>query len=117
MKLLKDETDAWVEPPIHGWFGLSYSNYFVAPRMMLQAMPLEWQQKFIALMDEAAELGVETPVYHVLRDDPAYTFVEKYDSEDDTSPDREFTILQQDPWGNYRYPDYNLLPEALNHET
>src|SRR5688572_2062061 len=27
---------------IHSWFGLSYANYFVAPRSLLQSMPEAW---------------------------------------------------------------------------
>lgn len=34
------------------WFGLSYSNYLVIPRSMLESMPHEWQVRFVALLDE-----------------------------------------------------------------
>lgn len=34
------------------WFGLSYSNYLVVPRTLLQSMPDGWQYRFTALMDE-----------------------------------------------------------------
>lgn len=37
---------------IHTWFGLSYSNYLVLPRTLLQSMPDTWQQHFVALLDE-----------------------------------------------------------------
>lgn len=37
---------------IHEWFGLSYSNYLVLPRALLQSMPLEWQHRFTALLTE-----------------------------------------------------------------
>ena len=36
---------------VHGWFGLSYANYAVLPRTLLQSMPEDWQCQFVALMD------------------------------------------------------------------
>lgn len=38
--------------PIHDMFGLSYSNYLVLPRSILQSMPVNWQKKFVKLIDE-----------------------------------------------------------------
>lgn len=40
---------------IHGWFGLSYSHYLVLPRSVLQVMPVEWQERFTACLDELRE--------------------------------------------------------------
>ena len=40
---------------IHGWFGLTYSNYLVLPRSLLQSMPDEWQTKFVELLEEAQD--------------------------------------------------------------
>lgn len=37
---------------VHGYFGLSYANYFVAPRSLLQSMPMAWQHRFTALLAE-----------------------------------------------------------------
>lgn len=31
--------------PIHGFFGLSYSNYLVLPRTLMQSMPVAWQER------------------------------------------------------------------------
>lgn len=46
-------TQAIADPEaVHGWFGLSYANFAVLPRTLLQSMPEEWQRKFVALMDE-----------------------------------------------------------------
>ena len=49
------------EDPIHDFFGLDYTNYLVLPRSVLQSMPLPWQRKFVKLMDEAWDMGVEYP--------------------------------------------------------
>lgn len=37
---------------IHTWFSLTYSSYLVLPRLMLSSMPLEWQYKFVELLEE-----------------------------------------------------------------
>jgi hypothetical protein len=42
--------------PIWDWFGLSYSSYVVLPRRALCSLPIEWQERFVALMDEAQSL-------------------------------------------------------------
>ncbi|WP_440466935.1 hypothetical protein ACKI1H_27295 [Pseudomonas sp. YH-1] len=34
------------------WFGLSYSAYAVLPRVMMHAMPDDWQGRMAALLDE-----------------------------------------------------------------
>lgn len=38
--------------PVWNWFNLTYSAYLVVPRSLLCGMPLEWQEKFVALLDE-----------------------------------------------------------------
>lgn len=81
MKLNRE--GVFVEDPVHIWFGLTYCAYFVMPRLALQAMPLEWQERFVALMDEADEMGLETPEYSVNRRDEKGRFI-------------------KDPWVNYR---------------
>lgn len=42
--------------------------YLVIPRLALEAMPTEWQEKFEALLKEADNAGIVTPSYHVFRD-------------------------------------------------
>jgi hypothetical protein len=37
---------------VHTFFSLSYANFLVVPRCLLQSMPLSWQHEFTALMDE-----------------------------------------------------------------
>lgn len=69
-----------VDRAVHGWFELSYASYAVQPRSVLQSMPDEWQQRFVALMNEAEEMGYAWPrkgaTYAVfLRDDETGRFV------------------------------------------
>lgn len=58
----RDDTE-----PIHLWFSLSYANYLVLPRSVLQSMPQPWQARFCTLLDELQELfgGLDWPTYDV----------------------------------------------------
>lgn len=53
--MLQDEHGVYHESPVHGWFGLTYSSYLVVQRSLLEAMPLAWQRKFVALLKEIGE--------------------------------------------------------------
>lgn len=46
--------------PIHDWFELSYSNYLVLPRSILQSAPVEWQRRFVTCLHE-----LKSSVYHL----------------------------------------------------
>jgi len=102
MKMIKDENGNLNEPPIHGWFGLTYANYFVVPRLLLQEQSLDWQNRFIDLMDEIGEQLIELPEYHVLRAEDEYTMVTLEFDDDDNSNVSEYTPLKSDPWSNYK---------------
>lgn len=54
--MIRDDQGNYVDPPMHAWFGLTRSNYLVLPRSILEAMPLDWQNRMVALLDEAREL-------------------------------------------------------------
>jgi hypothetical protein len=77
--------------------------YLVIPKMALQAMPMEWRERFEALLVEADDTGLETPDYHVFRRGLPYTTTENSDSEDDYSPIQELFVLRGDPWADYRH--------------
>lgn len=117
MAMHQQEDGTWVDSPIHGWFGLSRSAYFVMPRLALEAMSLDWQTRFLELMREAEATGLETPDYHVLRCDSDYTTTQPNDSEDSYSWDREFYIQRQDEWANYRHGSVNKLCPSFKAST
>ena len=79
--------------PIHQWFELSYAAYLVIPRLGLDAMPEEWQQRFVDLLEEAYEKhGLITPSdYEVRR--------------------RQHGRFVKDPWANYRHGRIEDMPE------
>ncbi|WP_414553689.1 hypothetical protein [Stenotrophomonas forensis] len=63
------EPPSYYHGPVWDAFGLTRAAYLVVPRRTLQSMPLEWQQRFVTLMDEAhAALPAEAfPDYTVQR--------------------------------------------------
>ena len=53
---------------VHAYFGLSYANYLVLPRTLMQSMPEEWQIEFVNLLNElhdAFEDVPQAPTYQV----------------------------------------------------
>jgi hypothetical protein len=40
--------------PIHEHFGLSYCNYLVLHRTLMQSMPIDWQERMVACLEELA---------------------------------------------------------------
>ena len=83
------------EDAIHEYFGLTYAAYLCMPRSVLQAMPADWQRRFVALLEEANAGGVKTPDnYHItLRGE-----------------DGRF---KSDPLCNYRRPDRDVVARCL----
>ncbi|WP_019999100.1 hypothetical protein [Aureimonas ureilytica] len=94
------------ESPFNGLASrLYHTPYLVMPRLALEAMPIDWQRRFEALLKEADDAGLETPGYYVLRDEPEYTTTEDADSTDPTSRIETYHSLRNDPWANYRRGD------------
>ncbi len=68
---------------IHNWFGLSYANYLVLPRSILQSMSDEWQKKMVDLLDELNEKIIDEgiilmPEYSVEAIDNDKTITDPY---------------------------------------
>lgn len=89
---------------------LPRTPYLVVPKMALQAMPMEWRERFAALLQEAEDVGLQTPAYLVFRD------ITNDESPDlfgvrhvnrgkwDEKPFYRFTIgWKPDPWSEYRH--------------
>lgn len=51
--------------PIHDWFGLSYTNYQVLHRTLMQSMPIEWQKRMVVCLEELRDAysHIEQPGY------------------------------------------------------
>lgn len=50
--LAPDEIHARTDGPVHTWFGLTYSNYLVLPRALMQSMPVDWQERIVGCLEE-----------------------------------------------------------------
>lgn len=48
----KVDRDVYSDGPVWGAFGLTRASYAVFPRRALCSMPREWQERFVALVDE-----------------------------------------------------------------
>ena len=40
------------ESPIHIWFELSYAQFLTIPRLVMESMPMDWQHKMAALLEQ-----------------------------------------------------------------
>lgn len=65
--------------PVHDHMGLSYTGYYVVPRLALQSMPVWWQKIFVWLIN----MLPDTPEYSVQRRATNGRFID-------------------DPWADYR---------------
>ena len=52
---------AWMEEQMGYFFSLSYASWLCLPRLALQEMPLDWQVRFIALLEEGYARGLTAP--------------------------------------------------------
>lgn len=78
------------------YFGLSYASWLTMPRVMMHAMPDEWQDKMAALLGEFAEAFPNQP--------PLGTRVQVTDMNGKLVKTPEWLI-------NYRHPDHRAIDE------
>lgn len=102
-------------------YRLARTPYLVVPRLAIEAMPQEWQDRLEALLLEADAAGLETPAYYVFRnlsmvdasDDPFLFGVKdvgRWDHPHYVFGGRSFS---GDPWANYRHGDVQKLCPAF----
>ncbi|WP_051761340.1 hypothetical protein [Microbispora rosea] len=56
---------------IHSYFSLSYANYLVLPRTLLQSMPDEWQTRMVACLRELDDAFRHVPQAEAYKVQPA----------------------------------------------
>ena len=44
--------DPFDNTPIHDWFELSYASFLTIPRLVMQSMPVAWQRRMVALLED-----------------------------------------------------------------
>ena len=93
-----EQNHKWCDP-INEADILYRTQYLVLSRTLLEAMPKEWQHRFVNLIDEIGEEfdfmneEWETPSYLVRAKNERGRFIE-------------------DPWGRYRYPNSELIEKV-----
>lgn len=53
--------------PVHGFFELTYSNYQVLHRTLMQSMPLEWQERMVGCLEELRDAFAHIEQPHAFR--------------------------------------------------
>lgn len=82
---------------------LARTPYLVLPRLAMEKMPIEWQERFEAMLAEMEGTGMKTPTYIVLRDDGPDG---EYTKAHCVNPETGFIRIRRapdDPWANYKY--------------
>lgn len=87
------------------------TSYLVIPRLALEAMPTEWQERLEALLKEADDTGLQTPAYSVFRDvtsgnpDGIAGCKQVNAGAWRSKPFYRLTGGRDDPWADYRRGD------------
>jgi hypothetical protein len=84
---------------------LARTPYLVLPKLAIQAMPPEWRTRFDAMLSEMEAVGIETPEYHVFRDDGAGGEYTRARCVNDETGFVRLVKGKDDPWADYRYGD------------
>jgi hypothetical protein len=77
---------------LNGYFGLSYAGWLTIPRVMLQEMPEEWQNKFVDLLDQYDK-----------------TFSSQPAIETEVSCKVKGKYIKQPAWLDYRHTDHETI--------
>lgn len=96
---------------------LARTPYLVIPKLVLQAMSMDWRWRLEALLREADDTGMETPGYYVFRSDPSYSLLTRSDSEDEYSPISDLGVLRSDEWADYRHGDIREVCPSFHGES
>ena len=96
---------------------LARTPYLVLPKLALQVMPFEWRKRFDAMLAEMEAAGIETPEYHVFRDDGPG---EQYTRARCVNERTGFVRLcggEPDPWADYRHNKMEKVQELCPNFT
>lgn len=82
---------------------LARTPYLVLPKLALQAMPFEWRDRFEAMLAEMDATGMETPSYHVFRDDGEGGEYTRARVVNERTGYVRICGGKDDPWADYRH--------------
>lgn len=95
-KCNNDSTEIDIQTPIDLAFGVGLASWFIVPRVVLNAMPHDWQQSFVDTYSELVEtFDWQTECL------PLAIFQVDYQGENPVVPPERFN--------NYRHPDKTWL--------
>lgn len=88
---------------VHMWFSLTYANYLVWPRSLMQSMPESWQRRFVAVAREIerAYPSYLDGLYRVQRIDPK---TKRYMADPVPDYNRGRTFVPPEPSGCICHP-------------
>ncbi len=92
----KEDNSIVIKEPIHDYFELTYASYLVLPRSVLQSAPVEWQEKFVEMLEELGVYFPQVPhrgVYKVYLVDKKGKFI--HDPYQDYERGRRVVTLQE----------------------
>lgn len=82
---------------------LARTPYLVLPKLAIQVMPMEWRVRFDAMLGEMEAAGIETPEYHVFRDDGHGRQFTRASVVNDETGFVRLVKGEPDPWADYRH--------------
>jgi hypothetical protein len=82
---------------------LARTPYLVLPKLAIQAMPMEWRDRFHAMLAEMEAAGIQTPEYHVFRDDGPGERYTRATCVNEASGFVRIVGGESDPWADYRH--------------
>ena len=88
-------------PDLQCWFGLSYASFLTLPRVLMEAMPQEWQDRMAELLYEYSD-AVKNP--------PSLGTRVQITGEGDK-------LVKTPEWIiNYRHPDISVIDQIMGRD-
>ncbi len=103
------DSTGWLDCPFDG--RLARTPYLVLPKLAIQVMPMEWRVRFDAMLGEMEALGIETPKYHVFRDDGDGSEFTRARVVNEATGFVRLVKGADDPWADYRHNQHGKVAE------
>jgi hypothetical protein len=106
MALFEDEPVTRYSEVEHGCpfdYILNRCPYLVLPKLAIQSMPMPWRRALAELLEEAEDAGLQTPAYHVFRDDGERSEYTRARVVNELTGFTRLVKGREDPWANYKY--------------
>lgn len=104
-----DPSREWADCPFDR--RLARTPYLVLPKLAIQVMPHEWRVRFDDMLAEMEACGIETPEYHVFRDDGHGAPYTRATVVNETTGFVRIVKGLDDPWADYRHDQQRKVQE------